>query len=249
METLDYSEYEFSGQTPLKDNSKRANYAIYVLYGIIILNILTMISLFFLYNLLSEVNNGWNYTLEELKMAFIRTGILALLKTILFIISAVLFLNWFRRAHANLHRADTEGLKFEHETAVWGFIIPILNLFRPVQIMKEIWFKTQEKIQELKEDYKPDYSLVLVGIWWAFFLFSRFFSSYVSFDANWMNSKIQIEEQLENTYYTFISFALEIISAFITIKLIKKVSQKENILYQEILKSPDYEDPEMREEY
>lgn len=128
-------------QTEIKDNSKRAKILIQIFW---ILTGLTVVSVIFNY-----------YELEILKKALLgeyidedkayandlRQGIIGLLQTGLYITSIIVFLNWFRRAYGNLHRLKLR-LNHSETMAVWAFFIPIIFLFRPYQIMKEIWSST-----------------------------------------------------------------------------------------------------------
>ncbi len=54
--------------------------------------------------------------------------------------TAIAFLTWFFRAYRTTNLAV--GTTHDPGQAVWSFVIPILNLFRPYQIATEIWRKS-----------------------------------------------------------------------------------------------------------
>ncbi len=56
-----------------------------------------------------------------------------------FIISIVLVSLWIYRAHDNLRAAGVNDLEFTPSWSVGWFFIPIMNLFKPFQAMKELW--------------------------------------------------------------------------------------------------------------
>jgi transcription elongation factor Elf1 len=53
--------------------------------------------------------------------------------------SSIAYFIWFYRAHKNLRRANVPGLKHASCWTVWGYFVPILNFFRPYQMMAESW--------------------------------------------------------------------------------------------------------------
>src|SRR5207245_1107765 len=59
--------------------------------------------------------------------------------TAVMIITAVVFLIWLYRSYANLQALWTEGHTYAPGWAVGYYFIPILNLFRPCQVMQETW--------------------------------------------------------------------------------------------------------------
>lgn len=57
----------------------------------------------------------------------------------IFIASVIAVAMWMHRAHANLHDAGFEPLNFTPGWAVGWYFIPIMNLFKPFQAMRELW--------------------------------------------------------------------------------------------------------------
>jgi hypothetical protein len=58
---------------------------------------------------------------------------------VVLIAAVVLISRWIYRAHANLRAADVPGLQFTPGWAVGWYFIPIANLFKPFQAMRELW--------------------------------------------------------------------------------------------------------------
>jgi hypothetical protein len=56
-----------------------------------------------------------------------------------FVLSVVMVSRWIYRAHANLRDAGIEGLEFTPAWAVGSYFVPIANLFKPFQAMRELW--------------------------------------------------------------------------------------------------------------
>ena len=86
-----------------------------------------------------------DYPLEEAsgfgQIIILLRGGLSFLQIPVRVLTIVFFLQWFRRAYFNLRLL---GRRPDHSDswAVISWFIPILNLFRPYSIMKEIWYDT-----------------------------------------------------------------------------------------------------------
>lgn len=58
---------------------------------------------------------------------------------VVFVISVVLVGMWIYRAHANLFAAGLGELEYSPGWSVGWFFVPIANLFKPMQAMRELW--------------------------------------------------------------------------------------------------------------
>ena len=75
--------------------------------------------------------------------------------------TAVLFLIWFRRARINAERGCWQSRA--RPWTIWGWIVPIANLWIPFQIMRDIW------CAGLAREDRTETSR-LVALWWASYL-------------------------------------------------------------------------------
>lgn len=89
--------------------------------------------------------------------------------------ASVLFLIWMYRARRNLVPLRAGGLVYSPFWAVAGWFIPIMHLFRPFQVMREIW-RASEPAGDPRQpmDWKTTPGSALLGWWWAMALFSEF---------------------------------------------------------------------------
>jgi hypothetical protein len=92
------------------------------------------------------------------------------------ILTATVFLIWIYRTYNNLAALKVSDLAYSPEWAVGFWFIPIVNLFRPYQIVREIFTKSSVDLvsvtgpPELNQE-----SPVELGFWWGAFLASGFF--------------------------------------------------------------------------
>jgi hypothetical protein len=93
------------------------------------------------------------------------TAIVGLTQFVFLIIVGVTFLRWIHRTNKNLHALAGEQMTFTPGWSVGWYFIPIANLFKPYQGMKEIWQISHKNRAA---------ALTVVGWWWALWLISNF---------------------------------------------------------------------------
>lgn len=224
---------------PLKDNSKRARILISVFWLICGLNIIAIISGYFEIKLLESMQSGTSVSSSEADMNDLRQAIIGMTQFAAFILCVVVFLNWFRRAYGNLHRIAPHVPEHSEKTAVWSFFVPILNLFRPYTIMKEIWLKSQRQILERKEDFIVNTSTALIGLWWALYLVSSFVSNFAGRSVLRAET---VDDYLLSSQAYFISDIIEIPAALTAILVVWKVSAIETTLFKIQREAPEISD-------
>lgn len=93
------------------------------------------------------------------------TAIVGLVQVILGIVTGITFLRWIHRSNKNLRALSGEPMTFTPGWSVGWYFVPFANLFKPYQVMKEIW-KVSHK--------RKDTTHAIVGWWWALWLISNF---------------------------------------------------------------------------
>ncbi|MHC5053008.1 MAG: DUF4328 domain-containing protein, partial [Planctomycetota bacterium] len=76
---------------------------------------------------------------EEADASDQRQGLIGLAQVGILIALIVLFCLWIPRANRNARALGATGMRFTPRWCVIWYLIPIMNLFRPYQAMKEIW--------------------------------------------------------------------------------------------------------------
>lgn len=211
----------------IRDNSKRAYRLIVVFSIIIVVTLLAITSDYLQLNLLEKLANNEYVSEEEINHNDTREGIISIIQSIIYIISVFLFFYWFRRAYANLERA---GVKINNDEswAIWGFIVPIISLFKPFQIMKEIWVKTQKIIKKFDKSFDTNYNTVPIILWWILFIGSNIIGRYIlknSFKED------TIESLTDLTKANLISDSIQIIEALLVLFLVTRISKMETTMF------------------
>jgi phage FluMu protein Com len=93
---------------------------------------------------------------------------------VLRVATAVPFLMWLYRSYANLTALGAQGLAFSPGWTVGYFFIPIVNLFRPYQVLQETWKGSDPDYASTNSmAWKAAPGSALVGLWWALWLISN----------------------------------------------------------------------------
>ncbi len=213
------------------DNSSRAKRAIYVFGLIMISNFMAICAIFYQNVLFRRYDGGGGVSDQEFDLSDSFILITAIVQFLIYITSVFLFLYWFRRAYTNLERIEESLPNTNNNMAVWSFFIPIANLFKPYYIMEEVWEKTQELIARLREDFRVDYSNLWVRLWWAFFFVGKAAQQY-AFRVE--DKAVELSQYITANNLYILASLVEIVSAWVVLVLIAKISEFESILFREI---------------
>ncbi|WP_179504215.1 MULTISPECIES: DUF4328 domain-containing protein [unclassified Sphingomonas] len=88
-------------------------------------------------------------------------GLFAVLLLAAFPVCAIMVAIWFHRANANLHDAGIAMNHGPHMAWIW-FLVPIANLFKPYQVLREIWVDSHR----LADSFAAP-SPSQLGLWWG----------------------------------------------------------------------------------
>lgn len=118
-----------------------------------------------------DVRDGRPVTTERLDELDDMVVLLAWADLAVFLIAAIVGIVWFRRAYKNLRtmgrNTHTPGWAF------WGWVVPIISLFRPYQMAKEL-------VRESPR-HRGNEGTGLVGIWWLSLLSGEFAGQCIAF--------------------------------------------------------------------
>jgi hypothetical protein len=105
-------------------------------------------------------------------------------------LTSIAFMTWLYRCRVNLRAFGTRRLRYSRNWAVFGFLIPVLNLIRPYQVAREVWQASDPATSDPFEWklVKPPF---LFHAWWGTFI------GFVMFKllAMWMASSSAFDPQ------------------------------------------------------
>lgn len=150
-------------------NSQRAKSAEMLIWASAGLSFVSLITTFFFeYRVYSNAQQGIYITMDDAQLYQIKDLALLVLNVGIFVFSAITFIQWFRRAYFN------QELKFSMTTTNgWtsgAWFIPIYNLYRPYQLMKELYENVEHFLTKNKLDEEKRSRFVILGWWWGLWI-------------------------------------------------------------------------------
>lgn len=218
----------------IRDNSKRAKILLITFSILIGLTVIEIFSDFFELELLKSIQLGEIVDEKDLDANDYRQWIIAIMVIGINIASVIVFLSWFKRAYGNLHRLGLKNLQYKESMAVWSWFIPFANLVWPVEIMSDIWTKSQEQIKGYDASFLIKSGGLLIGVWWTLFIVSNLFSNYF---FNFAFKQNTMEQLIDSSQTTITYGIIQIIEALLVILIVFKISKIELKLAKEVEKS------------
>jgi hypothetical protein len=191
---------------PLAGLTKTLRVLLKIDIGILVLAIFAG---FYEYNSYANLPSGIDPT-KTLLPSDILIGIVGLTQFIFFIILGITFLRWIYRTNKNLHILSGEQMTFTPGWSVGWYFIPIANLFKPKQAMKEIW-----KVSHKNESTTH----AILGWWWFFWIVSNFINS-ISFKL-----AKRAEYSVASTISFIVSDGIDLILNIVALMLVTRIGR------------------------
>ena len=172
----------------------------------------------------ANISSGGVLYYDDSSFESIAIAFSQLLFVIIFFTSLVVYFLWVRQAYRNLSTLQLKPAEFSSGWSIGSYFVPILNLFRPYTMMKEIWFGSQPKnnLPDESESEKLERlsSTTFLKIWWAVFLTN----GVVSNQSFRLSLKAETPQKLLTSYYVdIISYVTGIILCLTLLYLISTV--------------------------
>jgi len=210
----------------MKPNNQRARIAILLIWIVGALDLVSIVSGFFQYQLLEDASSGMIVTTERASANDLREGVISVVYLIAFTISIITFILWFRRAYYNLHQ-KFEYLQHSEGWAAGCWFVPIVSLYRPYQIMKELYTITKEVLTEKGIEVNQSLGKYSLGAWWTFWIINNIIGQIV---FRYTPNADSLAELSIATMLSMLNNLIGIPLALITIKVIKDYSTLEPLL-------------------
>ena len=173
-------------------------------------------------------------TTEAAEQSDIIIGVVALLFLASLILNIVVFILWFRRAYANLHRLENSDsiLSYTEGWAAGCWFVPFMNLVRPYTIMKEIWNETQSNIPgKIEREGLQDTDLI--GWWWGAWIISNIVTNI----SSKLGGTVELDDIIFGLQANAIGQLTVLPGVILAIVMVRKTSAFEQELYDNQLNS------------
>ena len=226
-ETVSSEEYEIEEVVVngnLKDNAERSKWATNLIYVVLIFDVITLVSDFIQHQLLQKIEGGDFISNSTVNANDDRVMGIALIALCIMIVSIVTFIRWFRRAYFNLHQLSP-NMKYSEGMAAGCWFIPFINFYRPYEIMKEMFEKSNYILNKSGSDLNEESPSNIAGLWWTLWIISTVINQVI-----FRTDQTEIGDFLFVSNISLLSDLVSIILALVTISMIKKYSNLEKSL-------------------
>ncbi len=214
----------------MRPNANRAKLATTFIWIVMAFQIISSISSFFQYLLLKSVAEGYSITPEVANSNDFRQSIIAILFAILYLFSVVFFIQWFRRAYFN------QEIKFKSMASTNGWVsgawfVPIMNLFKPFQLMQEIYENAENYLLDKKLIDEKKSRKSIIGWWWGLWIGTGVLSR---ISSSFLGSADDLGELIASTLFSIFMVVIFIPLSILTVKTIQNYNEMELLLEKEI---------------
>ncbi len=210
----------------LRPNHTRGKVIMSLIWIVLVAQVMLLLSGWMQLNLLQTVKAGGTITPEAATSNDLRHQFINLIFLLAYIVSAITFIMWFRRAYYNLHQ-KVKALSYGDGWAAGAWFVPFINLYRPYEIMKELYEETKKYLRtnEVNADLKLETNIL--GAWWILWLVNGIFGQV---EFRYARHAETISQLTTSTILEIIGSIIGIPLAIITIMVIKNYTKAEYVL-------------------
>ena len=212
-----------------KDTTNLTKWTIRFLYlqvGVVVLSIITGA---LEYQLLSDINNGIYHPDSDYELNDTRVGLSALAFVFVFFITAFMILRWIYLTSQNSHLISSDTMEDSPGWAVGWYFVPIANLWKPYQAMKEIW---RVNVSDTTPSIFP--------WWWLFWILTSYLGNLSAQASLFWDSENNL---IQSNMFYLLSDITNIPLCLIFITIMNQIyqSQKLKVEQKETTKDADFD--------
>ena len=151
-----------------------ARWATILLGVIVVLDVIAAFSDIAEIRLLDRIIEGEDVSDDEADASDTRQAVIGAVQFLVYATTAFVFIRWFRRAYRNLAPLGAENPRFKSWWTIAGWFIPIWNVFRPKQLLNDIWRGSDPRLPPRNDTWQggdvPGFFLV----WWLLWIASTY---------------------------------------------------------------------------
>lgn len=147
------------------------------------------------------------------------------------LVSMLLFFLWLFASYKNLYLLNRSGMRFSPAWAVGWFFVPIFNLFKPYQVIIDLWQNTFRHHPAPPRYVQKGQPLILA--WWLTNVASQLLSSAANADAGQVAASTLPLAEMAQQYYTLVQlimaasvFSLFVVAGFVILVFIITEAQR-----------------------
>ena len=214
--------------------STHALVAILSFLALSLITVISIVSTIAEIGLLQQVASGVAVSDAEAARNDSRQALIGYIYLGVFVASVIAFLAWINGASANLQSLGVQEQRFSPGWAVGAWFVPIVMLFRPYQIMKEIWQGSCPANGDTTAAEREGAPVSpLLGFWWAAWLVSNWLSNLVL--KNLFSGGVTVDALILTDWFNVVSSAISLFALLLVVVLVRQISSNQNRKWSELV--------------
>ena len=177
--------------------------------------------------LIDRVLSGESVSDEEIEDSDDAVMGVAFIALALYVATVIAFAMWIHRASSNLEPLNAQGQRFSPGWAVGWWFIPIMWLWRPYQVVKEIWNGSDPYyVGERARNWREAPVWGWLGWWWAIWIIASMAGT-ANFRGSWSAETLEeIREWNDALYFADFTFIAVSVLAIFLVKVISNRQER-----------------------
>ena len=213
-----------------KDNSSLTKWVIWLLKLQILVAVISLLSNYLEYNLLTEFQNelfvSQDEFMQKVDESDSRQAFIALSYLVVFVVSGILILKWLYRANYNVKQLGAKDMEFTPGWSIGYYFIPIVNLWKPFQAMKDLW-KTSVNPTNWQSLKSPS----TIALWWGLWIVSNLLGRII---FNLSRNAESLDAMIQVNLISQVSDVLDIPLSLVLMKLVQSIYTMQVNHYQKM---------------
>ena len=169
-----------------------------------LINTIAAFSSYLQYELLVSFREGAEITSQMADANDNRQGVIGLIQSILFVVTAVIFGKWIFRISSNAHSFSSLSQRHSPRWAVGYYFMPFVNLWRPYQALRDAY-------EAFLDSARGKENNIIFPLWWFAWIVSNIFDNML------FKSSMRAEELDELILSSLITIASDSFDVFLNI--------------------------------
>jgi Domain of unknown function (DUF4328) len=157
---------------------------------------------------------------QEAVDAIDRSGVVGIVVGAVYLGTIVIWLVWQHRGQANLHALAIPRLTYSPGWAVGWWLIPVANLWKPFQTVRELW-----KASGGDEAWWRIATWPVIGWWWAcWIIFNLLYNATTRF---WSSDSASLERLIAGDGFSIAGDLVSIVGAILAVSIVRSVTERQ----------------------
>jgi hypothetical protein len=146
------------------------------------------------------------------------------------LVTSICFVWWLYRCRRNLEIWAVD-IQFTPKWTWLGFLIPFLNIWRPHQVVQEVWKASNPDYPTHRSnEWRSSLGSGLVTLWWVMYVLNELIGRTISYPGE----NASLEEYSTFNWIETVSYGVDMASAFLALLVVYKITQRQRAKYQSL---------------